>query len=292
VAEVFDRDEAALVAEARTLTADGLKARLWAWHYGALAELERNEPDPDLGPDTDDSTLTITGGFGGRGVVHADLTPEDLALWQEAIAARLDTWRRTGQIDGDDHSYRELAAAAVRDLLADGSTSTRRAQPRPLLIAIARLSELFARAAVATEQREPWTARILGGGPIGQQALRELLERANLSLVVTDDDGEPLHVGRARRLATAAMLRALIARSGGTCEFPGCHAGHHRCHAHHITWWRNGGETSTQNLALLCPHHHRLVHHGWTLSRGPTGHLDFRRPQGRPVPWPPYRQAA
>ncbi|MBO9596832.1 MAG: hypothetical protein J7559_03280, partial [Cohnella sp.] len=32
----------------------------------------------------------------------------------------------------------------------------------------------------------------------------------------------------------------------------------------------------------LCPHHHRLVHHGWTLIRGPAG-LVFQRPDGTTI---------
>jgi hypothetical protein len=133
---------------------------------------------------------------------------------------------------------------------------------------------------------------VLGGGPIGHAALRELMERANIQLVVTTDDGEPLHVGRARRLATAAMLLALVARSGGTCEFPGCHAKHHRAHAHHILWWEHGGPTDITNLVLICAHHHALIHkRGYTVARGPTG-LTWHRPDGTPIRPPPFQQAA
>jgi len=294
VAEVFDRDEAALVAEAATLTADALVMRLREWRFEALAELGRNEPDrdPDPGGGTEASTLTIVMGFQGRGILQGELSPEDLAALVEAIEARIETWRRTGQLTSDDRTYRELVAAALLDLVADGSTTSRRGQPRPLLIVTATISALLDRAGITSSaERDRWQARIIGGGPISQQALRELMEQANISLVVTTDDGEPLHVGRAQRLVTAAILRALLARSGGTCEFPGCHASHHRCHAHHIVWWRNGGDTDIANLVLLCKHHHRLVHHGWTLTRGPTG-LDFRRTNHTPVPPPRYRQTA
>ncbi|HWJ97890.1 MAG TPA: HNH endonuclease, partial [Acidimicrobiales bacterium] len=190
-----------------------------------------------------------------------------------AVEARIETWRRTGQLTEDDRSWQELVAAAVLDLIADGSVSSRRGQARPLLIVTAKLNDLFDRAGVPAEQRAAWSARIVGGGPIGQAALRELIEQANLQLVVTDDDGETLFIGRAKRLATAAMLVALIARSGGTCEFPGCHARHHRAHAHHVVWWEHGGCTDIDNLALLCPHHHRLVH------RGLDPHPRTRRPR-------------
>jgi hypothetical protein len=291
VADVFDRDEQTLVDEAKTRTADSLSAWLRAWYIGALTERGINEPDVAPGPDSEADTAKIITGFAGRGLVTLDLTPLSLAALTEAVEARIETWRRTGQLTEDDRTWAELVGAAVMDLVADGSASSRRGVPRPLLIVLAKLSELFDRAHIPADARERWTARIVGGGTIGKAALRELMEQANLQLVVTDDDGEPLHIGRTRRLATAALLVALIARSGGTCEFPGCHAKHHRANAHHIRWWRNGGETSIGNLALLCPQHHRLVHHGWTLTRGPTG-LTFHRPDGTIIEPPPFQHAA
>ena len=289
---MFDRDEARIVDAARSRTADALGVWLRGWYYGALAELGINEPDANPGPESEADTAKIITGFAGRGLVTLDLTPASLAALTEAVEARIETWRRTGQLTEDDRSWDELVGAALVDLIADGSASTRRGAPRPLLIAIARLSDLFDRADVPADEREPWSARILGGGPIGKAALRELMEQANLQLVVTTDDGEPLHIGRARRLATAAMLVALIARSGGTCEFPGCHATHHRAHAHHITWWEHGGVTALANLALLCPHHHRLIHRaGYHVTRGPT-RLHWTRPDGTPIDDPPFRQTA
>ena len=57
-----------------------------------------------------------------------------------------------------------------------------------------------------------------------------------------------------------AVRRALLSRDRG-CRFPGCPATH-RLHGHHVKHWANGGETSLDNLILLCPTHHRLVHEG------------------------------
>lgn len=172
VAEVFDRDEALLVAEAKTRTADSLSGWLTGWYYGALAELGRNEPDASPGPGTEADTAKIITGFTGRGIIEVDLTPQSLAVWVEAVEARVETWRRTGQLTEDTRTWAELVAAALTDLIADGSASSRRGLPRPLLIVIARLGELFDRAHVSSVQREAWTARILGGGPIGKAALR------------------------------------------------------------------------------------------------------------------------
>ncbi|NND74773.1 MAG: HNH endonuclease, partial [Ilumatobacter sp.] len=40
---------------------------------------------------------------------------------------------------------------------------------------------------------------------------------------------------------------------------------------HHIIHWLDGGPTDTWNLVALCPHHHRLHHHG---RLGITGNAD------------------
>ena len=65
---------------------------------------------------------------------------------------------------------------------------------------------------------------------------------------------------------------------------PGCDRPPGHCRAHHIRWWdRDGGEASLENLALLCHHHHHLVHEGrWKLTRAPDGHLQFHKPDGTP----------
>ena len=53
----------------------------------------------------------------------------------------------------------------------------------------------------------------------------------------------------------------LLSRRDRGCRFPGCTATQ-RLHGHHVKHWANGGETSLDNLVLLCPTHHRLVHEG------------------------------
>jgi HNH endonuclease len=58
--------------------------------------------------------------------------------------------------------------------------------------------------------------------------------------------------------------------------------------AHHIHHWAGGGETSLDNLVVLCRHHHRLVHEGgFSVRRTPAGELEFRRPDGRLIPVSP-----
>ena len=87
-------------------------------------------------------------------------------------------------------------------------------------------------------------------------------------------NGEPLNIGRRSRTIPPAMRRALKARDGG-CRFPGC-TNHKFVDGHHIRHWSDGGETSLDNLVLLCRHHHHLVHEGgFDCKRSKDGEIYF-----------------
>ncbi len=73
---------------------------------------------------------------------------------------------------------------------------------------------------------------------------------------------QPLAVGYAERYATAAQRAALAVRDGKGCIHPGCTVPAHRCIAHHIRSWADGGPTDLSNLVLICRYHHRRVHLG------------------------------
>ena len=65
------------------------------------------------------------------------------------------------------------------------------------------------------------------------------------------------------------------------CAFPGCtHTAF--LHGHHIEHWLHGGETSLDNLVMLCTFHHHLVHEGgWTVTAEADGAFAFHSPVGR-----------
>ncbi len=98
-----------------------------------------------------------------------------------------------------------------------------------------------------------------------------------------DEEGEPLNIGRKSRSIPPAIRRALKRRDGGCC-FPGCSCSRF-VDAHHIRHWADGGETSMDNLLLLCRRHHRLVHEeGFGLNRGADGAINFTLPDGKVIP--------
>ena len=100
--------------------------------------------------------------------------------------------------------------------------------------------------------------------------------------LVEDKNGVPLSVGRKTRTVPLGIRRALEARDR-RCRYPGCtHA--RWLDAHHIVHWSDGGETSLENLVLLCSHHHKLLHDGGfqILTREDDGHF-FAHPDGSPI---------
>jgi hypothetical protein len=114
------------------------------------------------------------------------------------------------------------------------------------------------------------TAETLAGGDAGRCEL---------------ENGPGLALDTVRRIACDGSLLRITED-----DFPGCT--HHRfADAHHIRHWANGGETSLDNLVLLCRHHHRLVHEGgFGVERVAGGALRFSRPDGRVIeehPLPP-----
>jgi len=97
-----------------------------------------------------------------------------------------------------------------------------------------------------------------------------------------DEDGRTVEVGARTRTIPPALRRALHHRDQG-CRFPGC--GLPFGQGHHVRHWAQGGPTTLSNLAMLCRRHHRAVHEeGYQVDRQPDGALQFRRPDGRPLP--------
>jgi hypothetical protein len=117
------------------------------------------------------------------------------------------------------------------------------------------------------------------GPVIHPETVRRLLCNARVQSVLEDDAGNVLGLGRTTREPSAWMIRQLRYRDR-ECRFPGCGA-RRFTEAHHIVWWRHGGETDLDNLVLICSFHHRLVHeHGWSIGREEDGEVGWFHPDG------------
>ena len=141
-------------------------------------------------------------------------------------------------------------------------------------------------------------ARLADGTQISPTLARLLACDADLVPVTLDGDGNPLDVGRTRRLFTGPVRTALEVRDRG-CAWPGCDRPVSWTQAHHIVSWQDGGKTSLDNGVLLCLfHHHEIEKADWTVAirRGrawftpPTWIDPARTPRINPMHHPPPRQ--
>ena len=126
-------------------------------------------------------------------------------------------------------------------------------------------------------------ATIEDGPHVTAETSRRIACDSSIVKVKEDENGEPLSIGRRSRTIPPPMRRALGIRDGG-CRFPGCTSTRF-VDGHHIKHWADGGETSLDNLVLLCRHHHRLVHEGgFDCEKLADGGLRFTDQRQEPLP--------
>lgn len=99
------------------------------------------------------------------------------------------------------------------------------------------------------------------GKPISAANIRRLACDADLLPALLGSAGEILDLGRTVRGFTPAQRRAIAIRDRG-CVVPGCHRPASTNEYHHVKPWQEGGETSVDNGANTCQHHHLMIHAG------------------------------
>ncbi|WP_280469047.1 HNH endonuclease signature motif containing protein [Nocardia cyriacigeorgica] len=110
-------------------------------------------------------------------------------------------------------------------------------------------------------ERGAGVATTATGGTVPLAEALTLAQRSQPWLAVFDHAGLPLHLGRTKRLASAAQRLALIAALKG-CSRPGCDAPASLSAVHHVLDYRNNGHTDIENLTLACDSCHALIHDG------------------------------
>jgi hypothetical protein len=127
--------------------------------------------------------------------------------------------------------------------------------------------------------------------PISTRTLERIACDCTMSRVLLADS-MVIDVGRATRVVSAPMRRALRVRDQG-CRWPGCDRQVNWSTPHHIEFWARGGANRLPNLVLLCFFHHRLVHEGgWQVVKAgrefrfvPPDRVVMRRARGPGLRW-------
>jgi hypothetical protein len=231
---------------------------------------------------------------GGMVTLELTLSPDEAALILQAIEKARDDQRR-GQRDAADVSAEAPKAFQGFPTRADGAVHLAQAflagdaaRPGDGADRYQVVVHLDQDVLAADGER---AATLDDGTRVSAETFRRIACDAALIPTLTDRDGAAasvLDIGRRSRTIPAAIQRALWIRDHG-CRFPGCL--HTRfLHGHHIQHWLHGGRTSLDNLVLLCPRHHRMVHEdGFAIVTATDGSLIFRSPSHRPLPQNPSR---
>jgi hypothetical protein len=111
------------------------------------------------------------------------------------------------------------------------------------------------------------------------ETVRRLCCDSSLVAATDDENGNTKDTSRKHRVVHPSLRRKLMSRDKG-CRFPGCT--HEKwLDAHHVVHWADGGETTAENLVMLCSQHHRLLHEGgFEIKPGAGGQWYFRNANG------------
>jgi 5-methylcytosine-specific restriction endonuclease McrA len=225
----------------------------------------------------------------GMVVVRGRLEPEVGALLMQALAAARETLYQRAR-------GRAGAATGFGDVSAETPPPAQQQADALALLAETALHQgldpgtpgeryqvvVHVDAQVLADPEQPGQSVLEGGTRVSAETSRRLACDASRVVMRHDNEGRLLEVGARTRTIPPALRRALHHRDQG-CRFPGC--GLRFTQGHHLRHWAHGGPTTLSNLALLCRRHHRAVHEeGYQVARLPDGALQFRRPDGRPLP--------
>src|SRR5207253_10092229 len=101
--------------------------------------------------------------------------------------------------------------------------------------------------------------------PVSAVAVQRMACDCSVTRILLSQESLVMDVGRAKRIVSAPLKRALKTRDGH-CKWPGCERSASRCDGHHLWSWIDGGPTDLDKLAPPCRRHHRMVHEGgWQL---------------------------
>ncbi|AXB48518.1 hypothetical protein A4R43_15410 [Amycolatopsis albispora] len=203
----------------------------------------------------------------------AQLAAELPAEVASTIYARVNRIARTMRSRKEKRTMDQLRADVFAELLLGERTGAPRAE---VFIHVA------ADAALGITDR---AAELVGHGPIPASIARDIMKQPNSvwRKVITDPaSGAPLDVGRSRYRPPAHLADYVRVRDR-VCRMPGCHHPAQCADLDHNRERVKGGDTSCQNLCVLCRSHHRLKDApGWKFDLNrETGELTITTPTGR-----------
>ena len=241
-------DQVSAAAEVATPESDAELARVAVGKApSAIARVARALVPPKLEDDQslyERRSLSMTWTRGGRELAISGRLPlEQGAAFEQAIWDVAKSRRAADKQAGTVIDWQQSAADALVALARQGSSPDgggARRSPTTLIV----------------HMSEDGPPLLEGAGPISVETVERLA--CDARRLTIKPMGRDLVHSRVGRCASYAQQRALHKRSSH-CQYPGCTA-MRELEAHHLIAVEHGGKTELDNLILLCPRHHKLLH--------------------------------
>lgn len=231
----------AVLADAVWMTTGQLRARL----RRVCIETNPGDADERYRASVADRRVVVEPTSEGTADLFALNLPPDRV---QAARARIDHLAKRLRRPGETRTMDQLRADVLLDLLDGSRTAT--GGTVEIRVDLTTLADL-----------EQYPGDLAGYGPVVAEIARDLTERlgggAWRYVAIHPDSGLPVASGVVRRRPNARQRRGIYA-AHSTCVFPGCRMPAADCDLDHTVAWSQGGPTTTDNLAPLCRHHHRL----------------------------------
>ena len=199
--------------------------------------------------------------FSGRLPLEQGATFEQ-AIWSIAKAQRAADKQAGTVLEWQQSAADALVTLARCDGAAGGGADARRS-----------------RTTLIVHMSDDGPALLEGAGPLSTETAARLA--CDARRLAIKPSGRDLVHSRVGRCASYAQQRALHKRSAH-CQYPGCTAAR-ELEAHHVTPVERGGTTELDNLILLCPRHHKLLHDHRIRAHGNAEHPAFADAAGRAI---------
>ena len=237
----------------------------------------------------------VLDGLGEESLQWMEVTPQGNGMWtlsgelSDATGRLLDKYLKTAcppprqEEQDDDGTLPALPnrrAEALHQLLA-GYGSSREAATRH-----GHTATLDLVVDIETLQgKDTGRLPLLEGKPISVARARLLAcEVVIIPCVFNYATGEAIELGRAARLPNTALRRKLELEQPEGCAWQGCGRPVAWTEAHHIQYWADGGETTAENLILLCRFHHGRIHTaGWSVEKTGPGQAIITHHEGHKI---------
>ena len=244
-------------------------------HWKTLVDSETSS-EPAGSAEPLPSAFHVSPGLDGESELHGHLDALDALTVTTALDSAIELGRTGDDGPADDRTAGQKRADALVSIcgffLDHNTTRPTTGGQRPHVAITVDLQVL----ALSTPGRA--TAPRIREGMAADTA-RQLCCDAGVSRVVTNGRSEVLDVGRRTRVIPTA-LRTAVEHRDRHCRKPGCDAPAWFSEVHHITHWADGGHTTRGNCALFCRRHHKMLHHGWTVTGDANNTLTFTAPDG------------